>query len=443
MLPTAQLPLIAFIIQTSIHILGHIADAGLFVYLVNCYFTPKKHDFVFRQPNIFVIVIFAFTLYLTDILSNYNFFPYVTVMILLPLLYSVFYFQGQLITKAVLCFVLTYLIISFEALIIHLRPRETDTAVAYLVLSLFLFFMQRIGVKLLLYFIIQKILLWPKEHNIELPVSYWILLFLLSLGGFLFDIIFAIPRLLPSYPQRILLTLYLSLIPVGLLFMIKYVSLAAEKNKTANAQIVQTRVQNQYLRQQIDMMDSLKKFRHDYKSQLFAMDTLLEAGKLEELHEYLLSLHQYQYDGIHLRHFVADESLNIILNQKASVAEKAGIRFHTDVVLPQKGKIDISDLNVLIINLCDNAIEACIPIQNAEISLTIHQTKDYLMIQCTNTCSHDVLKTNPHLHTTKRNPQMHGLGTRIIQEIIEKYDGQYHVSSTSNTFTSQMMLLDQ
>ena len=396
MLPTAQLPLIAFIIQTSIHILGHIADAGLFVYLVNCYFTPKKHDFVFRQPNIFVIVVFAFTLYLTDILSNYNFFPYVTVMILLPLLYSVFYFQGQLITKAVLCFVLTYLIISFEALIIHLRPRETDTAVAYLVLSLFLFFMQRIGVKLLLYFIIQKILLWPKEHNIELPVSYWILLFLLSLGGFLFDIIFAIPRLLPSYPQRILLTLYLSLIPVGLLFMIKYVSLAAEKNKTANAQIVQTRVQN-----------------------------------------------QYQYDGIHLRHFVADESLNIILNQKASVAEKAGIRFHTDVVLPQKGKIDISDLNVLIINLCDNAIEACIPIQNAEISLTIHQTKDYLMIQCTNTCSHDVLKTNPHLHTTKRNPQMHGLGTRIIQEIIEKYDGQYHVSSTSNTFTSQMMLLDQ
>jgi len=441
MLSTAQLPMIAFIIQKSIHILGHIADAGLFVYLVNCYFTPKKKISIPR--NAAVVTILAVTLYLTDILSHYNFVPYITVMILLPLLYSIIYFRGQLITKAVLCFVLTYLVISFEALIIHLCPRGTDIYALNFALSLFLFFMRRIGVKLILYFIIQKTLCWPKELNIELPVSYWILLFLLSFGGFLFDAIFAIPRILSSYPQRILLTLYLGLIPVGLLFIIKYVSLAAEKNKTANAQIVQTRVQNQYLRQQIDMMYSLKKFRHDYKAQLFAMDTFLKAGKLEELHEYLLSLHQYQYDGIHLRHFVADESLNIILNQKATVAEKAEIRFHTDVVLPQKGKIGISDLNVLIINLCDNAIEACIPIHDAEISLTIHQTKDYLMIQCTNTCLYDVLKINPHLCTTKPNPQMHGLGTRIIQEIIEKYDGQYHVSSTSNTFTSQIMMLDQ
>ena len=401
MLSTAQLPMIAFIIQKSIHILGHIADAGLFVYLVNCYFTPKKKISIPR--NAAVVTILAVTLYLTDILSHYNFVPYITVMILLPLLYSIIYFRGQLITKAVLCFVLTYLVISFEALIIHLCPRGTDIYALNFALSLFLFFMRRIGVKLILYFIIQKTLCWPKELNIELPVSYWILLFLLSFGGFLFDAIFAIPRILSSYPQRILLTLYLGLIPVGLLFIIKYVSLAAEKNKTANAQIVQTRVQNQYLRQQIDMMDSLKKFRHDYKAQLFAMDTFLKAGKLEELHEYLLSLHQY----------------------------------------PQKGKIGISDLNVLIINLCDNAIEACIPIHDAEISLTIHQTKDYLMIQCTNTCLYDVLKINPHLCTTKPNPQMHGLGTRIIQEIIEKYDGQYHVSSTSNTFTSQIMMLDQ
>lgn len=426
-----------------IHIIGHIVDAWLFVYLINHYFTPRNRTRIPKIPFSVVTAIFAAVLYVTDILSNYGFYPYVAAMVFLPLIYSMLYFQGNPITKTILCFVLSYLVVTFEAAVIQLSPNGSTYFEEYTVLLLAWFILRRIGVKFILYIIVRKFLLWPKENHIELPLSCWILLFGMSLGGFLLNCVKPMAFYCPDYPTRIFLIFYLLMVPVSLLLMIKYISSTAEKNRAIHAQMVQVRVQNQYLRQQIDMMDSLKKFRHDYKAQLFTMDTLLGAGKLDELHQYLSSLHQYQYEGIHLRHYVDNESLNIILNQKATVAEKAGICFNTDITLPEKGKIDISDLSSLIMNLCDNAIEACVPIQNAEITLKMHRTKDYLMIECTNTCTHDVLKANPHLRTTKRNPQLHGLGTRIIREITEKYDGQYRVFSTDCTFTSQLMLLDR
>ena len=191
------------------------------------------------------------------------------------------------------------------------------------------------------------------------------------------------------------------------------------------------------------MVESLRKFRHDYKAHLFCMDTLLAAGKYEELHEYLVSLHQYQYEGIHLRNFVEDPSLNIILNQKITIAEKYGIRFDTDIVLPTIGKISINDLNSLLVNLCDNAIEACATLPNARISLAIHKIKAYLILEITNTCKSNVQKTNPKFLTNKSNPEFHGMGIKIIKSITEKYHGQYEISSSENSFTTNLMLLDE
>ncbi len=426
-----------------LNILGQILDACLFIYLVNHFFPVRRQDNPSRFQGQIMTVLMAAILFGVDLFFHNAFYPYYIAIIVLPLLYSIVFFRGKLGDKITICFLFTTLILCLENInILFTKMWGITTANNYSV-YLFMFFMQRVIVKIVLFFINKKLILWPIETNIQLPALIWPLFLAVSAGNTLMLVIYQLPLNIDDRISQTVSTLFLGTLPFFLLIIVKYIATAAEKNKIVSMQISQARVQNQYLLQQQEMVESLRKFRHDYKAHLFCMDTLLAAGKYEELHEYLVSLHQYQYEGIHLRNFVEDPSLNIILNQKITIAEKYGIRFDTDIVLPTIGKISINDLNSLLVNLCDNAIEACATLPNARISLAIHKIKAYLILEITNTCKSNVQKTNPKFLTNKSNPEFHGMGIKIIKSITEKYHGQYEISSSENSFTTNLMLLDE
>lgn len=425
-----------------IHTIAQFVDAYLFIYLVNRFFTPRKGKFISRKHTVIMTILLAAVLFFVDIIFDNEFYAYYITILLLPLLYSLLFFRESLATKIIICSIFTSLIVSFENVIIKL-PDELVNPNNNYAIFLFLFFLRRIGVKMLLVFLIKKLFPWPRESSIQMPTPCWFLILTVSIGDNLLLVFWRLPADNENYVIRIAGILFLVMLPMVLLMMMKYLANSAEKNQVISAQIALSKTQNQYLMQQLEMTEALRKFRHDYKAHLFCMDTLLSAGKYEELHQYLVSLHQYQYEGVHLRRFVDDESLNIILNQKVTMAEKYGIRFETNIVIPNTGKIVISDLNSLIVNLCDNAIEACATLPNARISLDIHKVKVYLIIEITNTSKNDVQKTNPGFYTHKSNPEFHGMGIKIIKSITKKYNGQYQVFTTDHSFTTNLMLQDE
>ena len=428
--------------EMMIHTAGQLADASLFIYLINHFFFPRNPETSHRKHAIFSAFFSFLLLFWADVLSGGNYYLYYAMLLLIPFLYSICFFQEGLLYKIVISSVFTLLVLSFENLTIQINYQLPSFFQTNTFFYLSLFFIRRIGCKILLFFLLRNLLLWTREYNISIPDSCWFLLLLLSLGDNLVFLL-QIPQKAGDWHISIPLTVFLILVPIFLLMTVKYLSISAEKNRVISALASQEKIQNQYLRQQLDMSDSLRKFRHDYKAHLFCMDTLLENGKYEELHQYLFSLHQYQYEGIHLRRFTDDASLNILLNQKASAAEKYGVTFSTDISFPTDGKILISDLNSLISNLCDNAIEACATLPEAHIDLSIHKVKAYLIITVSNTCNGDVCRNNPGFRTHKSNPEFHGLGLKIIKSIVEKYHGNYKVSSTETLFITNLMLLDE
>ena len=428
--------------EMLIHAAGQLTDAWLFIYLVNHFFFPRNPRTAQRKYTIISVLVSFLLLFWADVISGGNYYLYYALLLLIPLVYSICFFQEGLLAKIVISSVFTLLVLSFENLTMQITYNLPEFFQSHQDLFLCLFFIRRIGCKILLFFLLKNLLLWTKDYDISIPDSCWFLLLLLSLGDNLLFIL-QIPQKTDSWKTSIPLTVFLILVPVFLLLIVKYLSIAAEKNRVLSALASQEKIQNQYLRQQLEMSDSLRKFRHDYKAHLFCMDTLLETGKYQELHQYLSSLHQYQYDGIHLRRFTDDESLNILLNQKITAAEKYGIVFSADIAFPTHGKIAISDLNSLISNLCDNAIEACATLPSAHISLSVHKIKAYLVLTISNTCDGDVCRNNPSFRTHKSKPELHGLGLKIIKNIVEKYHGEYKISSTENLFTTNLMLLDE
>ncbi len=106
--------------------------------------------------------------------------------------------------------------------------------------------------------------------------------------------------------------------------------------------------------------------------------------------------------------------------------------------------VNAYDMCAILGNLLDNAIEACEKIDNHNtrfIDLKINSDKDMLNIAIKNSVAQKVNITGKmSLCTSKRNPEMHGIGTQSIKSIVRKYDGECSFDSDQNEFTVHILI---
>ena len=143
----------------------------------------------------------------------------------------------------------------------------------------------------------------------------------------------------------------------------------------------------------------LQKAKHDAKHHITLLETLLETGRVEEayayLKEYSSSEQLLKMDKVCSRSSICDQITGV-----------------SDV-----------DLNILLGNLFDNAIEACERRNGIrEISLTIKRRGAYLVIIMENTAGENV----SFAETAKPDKVNHGYGLSSMDEIAERYGGRVH-----------------
>ena len=123
--------------------------------------------------------------------------------------------------------------------------------------------------------------------------------------------------------------------------------------------------------------------------------------------------------------------MNYLISMKSARMQEAGIHFTCSICDQITGVSDV-DLNILLGNLFDNAIEACERRNDIrEISLTIKRRGAYLVIIMENTAGENV----SFAETAKPDKANHGYGLSSMDEIAERYGGRVHrehVASESN-----------
>lgn len=75
-----------------------------------------------------------------------------------------------------------------------------------------------------------------------------------------------------------------------------------------------------------------------------------------------------------------------------------------------------------------------------DITLLFRVKNENRVIICKNTISESVMQTNKELRSTKKNRQDHGLGHRIVETILQKYDGWVDYFESVAMFGVQIML---
>lgn len=432
-----------------IHIIGQFLDSFLFIYLIQNFFEPKKKSYRSNKQIMAVGSLFAVLLFLTDLIMDNNFYSYAAVMVLFPFLYACIFFRGKLMIKGLICLIFFTMMFSLESLAIYISYYLADNFFMSMDLWRILFIFRRIILKGILFFIMRILMIDVMRANAKMMNGYWYFM-----AGVCVTDYMILEYLKQNHKndrqfltQGMILSVFCIIVPMICYYMISLTVKIGEINKVTAVQETWIKAQENYLSQMEDMQKTLSQFRHDYKAHLFCMDALVVDQKYEELHCYLEKLHQFPVEKMEIIPYTANNSINLVLNQKQKIAQKEGVRFQieaqADPISDQGGKVQIYDLNALLSNLCDNAIEVASKVKNGEVHLSLMRKKAYLKIVIENSTDGNILQKNPEFKTNKKNTQLHGLGIKIIKNIVKSYDGMYETEGTNYSLKTSILLMNK
>ena len=149
-----------------------------------------------------------------------------------------------------------------------------------------------------------------------------------------------------------------------------------------------------------------------------------------------------EYESILL---TENQTLNIILNEKWLYCQKHGIRLSTIVDPAALNQLSTIELYSLFGNLLDNSLEAVMKIQDRSkrtVSLSVSHSCGVSSIDIRN-YSLEKIKIKDGLPlTTKKDVSNHGFGTKSIENIVNKYDGDYSCHLDNNVFVVKIVIPD-
>lgn len=131
--------------------------------------------------------------------------------------------------------------------------------------------------------------------------------------------------------------------------------------------------------------------------------------------------------------------LELVLQKKIQEAEKNQISCDVQGTLNANLRMDEMSLVSLIMNLLDNAIEACVQTEDRQIQVVITEDSAAQMLElklCNSKSSRQKLHANESgtgYQTTKTDQGSHGYGTQIIQRIVDENGGTIQYMDAGDT----------
>lgn len=175
-----------------------------------------------------------------------------------------------------------------------------------------------------------------------------------------------------------------------------------------------------------------RKATHEFERHIQALQDLIDTGAYETAGEYLKRLHNsraLQTFSIRSNHPVFD----VILNQKYQFAQEQNIAMSATVNDLSSVSIPTDLLVILLSNLLDNAIEACLRLENHREIVCKIIWEETLFLSIRNT-SAPVEMGEGNLPVTSKDPLEHGYGLRAVIYTLDQLKAEYTYSYQDGWF---------
>lgn len=208
--------------------------------------------------------------------------------------------------------------------------------------------------------------------------------------------------------------------------------------------------EQKYMEQRISMYENqfdiiseaqtnLRSMRHDFKNHLLLLGGYIQKKDYESALSYINNIDtrlNITKEFVRTGNNEIDSILNYLLNQAAQL----GCTITTKIEVPLERFMPSFDLNILLSNLLENAIEAMEKTSKRILDVYIKYEKNILYINIQNSFDGYIKQQRKSFLTLKPDKNKHGFGLNNIQAIVNKYQGQSSFVPNGDIFRVDIIL---
>lgn len=172
----------------------------------------------------------------------------------------------------------------------------------------------------------------------------------------------------------------------------------------------------------MESQSRIRALKHDMKNHILALQMLLQKKDWEGADRYLSSMQDFMANPSEYI-TTGNDTMDSLLNYKLQRANDVLNTVETRINIPEKLILHSFDLNVVLGNLLDNAVEAASQTEEKKLKIAIKLEKGILFINIRNSCQGIADGKIQRLETTKEDASNHGIGLSNVRRIVEKYHG--------------------
>lgn len=230
--------------------------------------------------------------------------------------------------------------------------------------------------------------------------------------------------------------------------------------------------ENEKLKEQMDIYECqistniendrvVRSLRHDMKLHLEKLQMLAAGKRYDELESYLSAMTEaakplYNMVG------TGNPSVDGILDYMCAKAQDKGVTVKRKLRIPEDVSLSAYDMNIILGNLLENAIENTLKTDNPYIELTLKYQSGTIYMNVTNTCISDQKVENGKYLTTKTYDEKnmhneetvsegfsisgrhksgkHGYGLDNVKRCVDKYSGTMKLNCKDDVFTAEVLI---
>lgn len=188
--------------------------------------------------------------------------------------------------------------------------------------------------------------------------------------------------------------------------------------------------------------EKVRALRHDMKHHMNELKLLANKHGIEEIRHYIDQMEAFMHNP---REIVASGNAEIdsVLNYMLQKAKEELETVHVKVMLPEE-VVHSFDINVLLGNLLENAIEAAKHTEQKYLSVNLVLKRGVLKVQIDNSFpAVEMLEKGDGgriFLTTKKRKEEHGVGLKNVRKIVESYHGSMEIETDHGIFRVKLIL---
>ena len=283
--------------------------------------------------------------------------------------------------------------------------------------------------------------MFTKAKKKAVPIRYWLMLMTVPVTtlGTLTVYQYYIDRLAPGEEINI----YIIISTIGLVFinilifnLFSRLQNQIEIQRNSDILNMQMRLEKLSFKRIEESYNRTRELRHDLKNHIFTLKGIAENGSKEELLDYLEKMTDAVEEATYIS-MSKNTAVDAVLNEKLIYAQKNQISTQFDINPLENTKTSSMDICTILSNALDNAVEACLKIENVKdryVDLKINDVESEMIISVKNPSLYAPKRRAGAYISAKKDKEHHGLGLKSIKRTVDKYNGDMLVKYENGVF---------